>query len=133
MKDVEALVGDDRPTGSQVKAQRDPRTESFDRMAIGVPSGKARAVEVDVGRAGRREDARLMAELSKADGKAADVIGSRHQARQVVGRNKADFHAETPRSVQAGSLRRHQALPSNRLQDVAREGGRGGILIPPRF
>src|SRR5207245_696763 len=104
MKDVEALVGDDRgDLVGKVKAERDARHRIVDRDGDRRPDPvEARAVEVDIGAARRREDARLMAELSQPDGEAADMVVNTTWRREVVRRNEPDLHAETPRGVQAG-------------------------------
>ena len=101
MKDVEALVGDDRrDLVGKVKAERDARHRIVDRDGDGRPDPvEARAVEVDVGAAGRREDARLVPELSQPDGEAADMVVHATRRSEVVRRNESYFHAETPRGL----------------------------------
>ena len=76
MKDVETLVGDDgRDLVGEVKAERDTRDRIVDRDRNRRPDPvKACAVEVNVGAAGRREDAGFVAELTQPDGKMADMV-----------------------------------------------------------
>src|SRR5207244_12826721 len=55
-------------------------------------SVEARAVEVDLSPARRREDPRLMTELLEPDGKVADVVVHATWRREVVRRDKPDPH-----------------------------------------